>query len=58
MISILGGNWLDEKMGTSPVFTLLFLGLTLLGIGISFFRRVRQLNQNSENNSDEHEEQN
>lgn len=58
MISILAGNWLDGKMGTSPVFTLLFPGLTLLGIGIEFFRWVNTLDRNSENESDEPEEHN
>lgn len=35
-----GGNWLDKKFGTSPIF--LVIGL-LLGTGLAFYSMIKEL---------------
>jgi len=37
---VLGGIWLDARLGTSPLFTVLLLFLGFVGATVSLIRRV------------------
>jgi ATP synthase protein I len=47
---VLGGRWLDERLGTSPAFTFagLFLGLLVAGAGV--YRMLVPLLRDGDNN--------
>jgi len=40
LIFVLGGIWLDARLGTSPLFTVLLLLLGFVGATVSLIRRV------------------
>ena len=39
------GWWLDSKLGTSPWFSLLFLGLGFVAALLELFRELKRLNR-------------
>ena len=56
VLGVLGGLWLDNKLGTSP---LLILGGTLLGVVVAFYgmyKMVVPLLQNTDHNGQEKRE--
>lgn len=42
-LGALGGNWLDERNGTSPLFLLIGVFLALLISGCNLYRDIRRL---------------
>jgi F0F1-type ATP synthase assembly protein I len=40
----LGGAWLDKKIGTSPLFLLIGIALSLIVSGVGIYRKVKNLN--------------
>jgi F0F1-type ATP synthase assembly protein I len=40
LLGVLGGNWVDQQLGTAPVFLLLGLGL---GLAASFYGLFKML---------------
>ena len=56
VLGVLGGLWLDNKLGTSPLF---ILGGTLLGVVVAFYgmyKMVVPLLQNTDHNGQEKRE--
>lgn len=39
------GWWLDEKLGTSPLFSLVFLGLGFVAALLELMRELKRLNR-------------
>lgn len=60
VLSFITGNWLDQKIGTRPLFTLLFPFLTLAAIFLEFYRWAKQLGdqKNEDGRNDENNDGN
>lgn len=41
-----GGWWVDSKLGTSPLFSIVGLGLGFLAALLELFRELKRLNRN------------
>jgi ATP synthase protein I len=49
LLGVLGGRWLDQRLGTGALFT---IGLVFLGFGGTMYSLVRTLNQANRDDDD------